>query len=93
MVKGITTIYLCRSNKRFSLKFCVGSWVWHEILEEGQRTLWQKHYEDEDNSLNSWSDNNYQVSSEKFWQIKYIYQQKLPDIGMMVRVFPNGPGD
>ena len=40
----------------------VGSLVWHETLEEGQRTYWQKCYEydnrDEDRSPNTLNDKN-----------------------------------
>ena len=49
---------------------------------------WLKHCEynneDEDNSPNILRDENYQASSQKFTQIS---------IGLMSRVFANGPGD
>ena len=49
-------IYPSHSNKGFSLRFYVDSWVWHEILEESRRIYWPKHSEynnkDELNSMN-----------------------------------------
>ena len=67
MVKRIRTIYPHGLNKGFSLKFCVGSRVWQETPDEGQRMHRLKRFEynnkDEENSLN---DKNYQVSSQKF---------------------------
>ena len=74
MVNGIRIIYLDGLNKGFSLKFCVGSWVWHETAEEDWRThLLKSDYKnkDEHNSLNMLNDKNYQASSQKFRQIKY----------------------
>ena len=62
MVNGIRTIYTCGLNKEFSLKFCMGSPVWHQILEEGPRRYRLKcceyNNEGEDNSPNSLSDKN-----------------------------------
>ena len=61
--------------------FCVHSWVWHEIPEEGQRTyrtkLWEYNKEDEDGSSNIQSDKDYQASSQKFRQIKLRFWRKM----------------
>ena len=45
MVNGIGIIYTYELNKGFGLKFCVGSQVRHEPLEESQRTHQIKHCE------------------------------------------------
>ena len=45
MLNGIKTIDPHRLNKRFGLKFYVGSWVWLETLEEDQTIHWPKHCE------------------------------------------------
>ena len=63
----------CSSNKGFLSRFCVGSWVQHEMPKEGQRTHWPKrcmcNNEDEVGHSNIPSYNNYQASSQKFRQI------------------------
>ena len=63
MVNGIRTIYCCGLDKGFSSKFCVGSQVWQETSKEGQRMHQPKHCEyenkDEDNSLNTLNDENF----------------------------------
>ena len=50
-------------NKGFSLRFCVGSQVWHEIPGERQRIYWLKHcgYKDED------KDDNLNIQRDKNW--------------------------
>ena len=45
MVNRIGTVYPCGSNKGFSSRFCVDSWVWHETPEEGRRTYRPKRCE------------------------------------------------
>ena len=51
---GIRTIYLHGLNKRFSLKFCVGSWGQHEKPKDAlTEILWIY--------LNSVNDKNYQA--------------------------------
>ena len=86
MVNKIGTVYLCSSNKGFSLRFCVDSWVRHETPEEGWMTYHPKHCDydnkEEINSLNILSNNNYQTSSQEFWWIKvqkalYIWNLKV----------------
>ena len=56
MVNNVWTAYLWGSNKGFSLRVCVDSWVWHETPEEGRMTYQLKCYEyngrDEVNSPN-----------------------------------------
>ena len=47
-------------------KFCVGSWVWQETPEEGQRTYWPKreyNNKDEDNSPKTPNDKNPNINS------------------------------
>ena len=60
MVNRIRAIYPHWLNKVFGLKFCVGSQVQHETLEEGQRTYQPKCCEynnkDEDNSPKTLND-------------------------------------
>ena len=73
MVNGIRTIYPSVLNKWFSLRYCVGFWVWHETPEKDRGTYQPKHCEynneDKDNSPNILSDKNYKTSSQKFRQI------------------------
>ena len=61
MVHRTGTVYPCGSNVGFGLRFCAGSLVWHETLEEGQGTCRLKQCDynnkDEVNSLNILSNN------------------------------------
>ena len=70
MINRIGTVYPWGSNKGFSLRFCVDSWVQHKTPEEGRRTYQPKRCEynnkDDINSPNILSNNNYQASSQKF---------------------------
>ena len=61
MVNRIKTTYPRGLNKALGSKFCMGSRVRHEILDN-----------DEDNSPNTLIDKNYQASSQKFRQITNI---------------------
>ena len=61
MVNGISPIYPRGLDKWLNLRFCVDSWVWHEIPDEGQKTYWPlKHCtysnKGENNSLNILND-------------------------------------
>ena len=80
MANGIRTINPCGLNKGFVSKFFVDSRVWQETPEEGWRIHRLKHCEynnkDEDNSLNTVNDKNYQASSKKFRQILLLYSGK-----------------
>ena len=73
MVNGIRARDPRGLNKGCGLKFCVGSQVWLETPEEGQRTHRLKHCEynnkDEDNSLKIPNDKNHQASSQKSRQL------------------------
>ena len=80
MDNRIGTVYSCGSNKGFSLRFCVDSWVQYEILEGGQRTYRLKYCDynnnkDEINSLNILSNKNYPASSKEFRQVIKLYIQ------------------
>ena len=63
MVNRTGTVSPCGSNKGFSSRFYVDSWVRHETLEEGRRTYRTKLFvynnEDEINSLNILSKNTF----------------------------------
>ena len=64
MVNGIRTLHHCRLDKGFDSKFYRGLWVWLETPEEGWRTHLPKFSEynkDEDKSLNTLDDENYQT--------------------------------
>ena len=79
MVSGITSIYPPRRlNKEFSLKFYLVYKVRQETSEEGRRTYRPKRceYNDEDNSVNILSDENDQVSCQKFRQIRISQVRK-----------------
>ena len=58
-------------DKGFRSRLCLGFWVQHKIPEEGRQTYRQKFcvYNDVDKSPDILSDQNYQASSQKFWQI------------------------
>ena len=79
MVNGIRTILPRGLNKKFGLKFCMGSRVQHETPEERGRMYHSKHCEynhkDDDNSPNTLSDKNYQAPSQKFRQIMDVFEQ------------------
>ena len=81
MVNWIRIIYPCGLNKGFSSKFHVGSIVRQETPEEGQRMHRPTHCEysnkDEDNSLNTLNDKNYQDSFQKFRQLKKLFVSSL----------------
>ena len=66
MINGVRTIYLRGLNKEFVSKFSVGPWVRHETPEESRRMHRPKRYnynnEDEDNSPNTMTDRNFQVT-------------------------------
>ena len=72
MVNGIRVSSPCGIKKGRGLKFYLGSQVWQETPEEGQRTYRLKHYEynnkDEHNSLKTLNDKNHQALSQKFRQ-------------------------
>ena len=76
MVNGIRIIYSCGLNKRFSLKFCVGSGCQHETPEEDRRTYqlkrWEYNKEDKENSLNTLRDEKEKSLSER---IKAVPEQ------------------
>ena len=73
MVNRIGTVYPCDSNKGFSSKFCVDIRVRHKTPDEGRRTYRPKRcdYDNKDavSSPNILSNDNYQTSYKKFWQI------------------------
>ena len=61
MVDGIRTIYSCELNKGFGSRFWMGSQVWLETPEKGQRTLQQKcckYNNDDEDDLNTLIDKN-----------------------------------
>ena len=76
MVNRIRTIYLDGLDKRFGSKFCVGSQVQHETLEEGWRMNWPKRCEynnkDEDNSQNTLNDKNFTISKHFILVVKFL---------------------
>ena len=73
--------------KGFELKFSVGSRIWQETLEEGWKTHRPKRCEynnkDEDNSLNTINDKNYQAPSHKF---KQIISDKVEDNNLKINI-------
>ena len=76
MVNGIRATDSCGLNKVRGSKFCVGSQVWQETPEEGERTHWPKWREynkDEDNSLKTLNDKNMkQLCKKIFISLKCI---------------------
>ena len=72
MVNRIGTVDPGGSNKGFSSRFCVNSWVRHETPEEGRWTYQLKrdyNNQDEVSNPNILSNYNYQASAKKFGQI------------------------
>ena len=72
MVNGIRTIYPHELNNGFGSKFHISSCGRNETPEESrimhQPTCCKYNNKDEDNSLNTLNDKNYQTSSPKFRQ-------------------------
>ena len=73
MVNRIGTVNPRGTNKGFTSRFCMDSRVRHETPEESQRTYRPKHWEynnkDGVSSPNILNIHNYQVTSQKFWQV------------------------
>ena len=76
MANGIRTGDPCEFNKGRSCKFRVGSRV-RQTPEEDRKTYRPKHCrnnkKDDDNSLKTLNDKNYQASSQKFRQLKILF--------------------